>query len=403
MQAAAGRQAPGPCPDAELLGLYAERELGNDEQSTVEAHVAGCVRCQDTVAAFVRSAPGVVGAEVTAGSEPTAAWWRSGWRWLVPVTATAAVATLALWVYRPPAPPEPATVQEEALARPSESSANLSAPTAPPNAGQPAPPAALESAFRADAPKGSASRDEFAAGARQAVAPPAELAKSAKQVESERRDALVSGTLADARERLAATAPAPSPAAPPPPAAPTQVAVPDLREAIAARAPAAAPVTPRSPTAARAEADVNTKPTEMARAGAAEAAANEAGRGLATSGLAGAAAFQRPADLSGRVTYRTREALPAGAVLDVRLLDVSRTDAPAVLLGRTGIVTRGEQVPLAFALRYDAAVITPRGRYALQATITVAGRVAYRTTTVQPVLTSGAPTAGIEVVVEPMR
>ena len=57
MRAAAGRERPGRCPDAELLGLYAERELGGDERPAVETHVAGCARCQAVVAAFVRSAP----------------------------------------------------------------------------------------------------------------------------------------------------------------------------------------------------------------------------------------------------------------------------------------------------------------------------------------------------------
>ena len=30
-EAAAGRHPDGPCPDAEVLGLYAERGLDNDE------------------------------------------------------------------------------------------------------------------------------------------------------------------------------------------------------------------------------------------------------------------------------------------------------------------------------------------------------------------------------------
>jgi putative lipoprotein len=56
-----------------------------------------------------------------------------------------------------------------------------------------------------------------------------------------------------------------------------------------------------------------------------------------------------------------------------------------------------------FTIGYDAAAIDPRFRYAVQVTITVEGRVAYRTTTAHPVLTRGAPAANVEVVVEPMR
>ena len=101
--------------------------------------------------------------------------------------------------------------------------------------------------------------------------------------------------------------------------------------------------------------------------------------------------------------YRTRAALPSGAVVEVRLLDVSRADAPAAVLGRVEIVTRGEQVPVRFALGYDAGVIDPTHRYTVQATITIDGRVAYRTTAAHPVLTNGAPATNIEVVVQDMR
>ena len=107
-------------------------------------------------------------------------------------------------------------------------------------------------------------------------------------------------------------------------------------------------------------------------------------------------------ELTGRVTYRTRAALPPGAIIDVRLLDVSRLDAPAAVRGRVEIVTRGEQVPVPFAVGYDADVIDPAHRYTVQATITVDGRVAYRTTTAHVVLTSGAPVKDIEVVVQPV-
>jgi putative lipoprotein len=138
-----------------------------------------------------------------------------------------------------------------------------------------------------------------------------------------------------------------------------------------------------------------------------KAAAGQESPARATSagalGATAAAPAKRPAQLTGRVTYRTRAALPAGAVIDVRLLDVSRMDAPATLLGRVEIVTRGEQVPVPFTIGYDAAAIDSRFRYTVQVTITVEGRVAYRTTTAHPVLTNGAPATNVEVVVEPMR
>ena len=103
VEAAARRGAGGPCPEPDLLGLYTDRELDDAERGLVEAHVAGCGRCQATVAALVRSAPeaaDVAGAAAT-GAGGVRAWWM-GWRWLVPAAATAAVVTLAVWVGRGP-------------------------------------------------------------------------------------------------------------------------------------------------------------------------------------------------------------------------------------------------------------------------------------------------------------
>jgi uncharacterized lipoprotein YbaY len=116
-----------------------------------------------------------------------------------------------------------------------------------------------------------------------------------------------------------------------------------------------------------------------------------------------AASNRRMVELTGRVTYRTRQALPAGAIIEVQLLDASRADAPSQALGRTSIVTKGEQVPVPFAVAYDASTIDTRRRYVVQATITIAGRVAFRTTTAHPVLTSGGLGTDLEVVVESSR
>jgi putative lipoprotein len=106
--------------------------------------------------------------------------------------------------------------------------------------------------------------------------------------------------------------------------------------------------------------------------------------------------------LEGTVTYRTRQALPAGAVVEVRLVDVSRADAPSVTHARQVLVTGGEQVPIPFALTYAPEVIEPGHRYQVQATITIDGRVRFRTTTAHPVLASDA--AGpVVITVQPSR
>jgi putative lipoprotein len=105
------------------------------------------------------------------------------------------------------------------------------------------------------------------------------------------------------------------------------------------------------------------------------------------------------AEVTGSVTYRDRMALPAGALVTVRLVDVSRQDVAATIIAEQVITTTGQQVPIAFALRYDPAQIQERNTYAVQARIEVDGQLRYTSTEAYLVLTQGRPT-NVEVVVE---
>jgi uncharacterized lipoprotein YbaY len=62
-------------------------------------------------------------------------------------------------------------------------------------------------------------------------------------------------------------------------------------------------------------------------------------------GVAGAG----EAVLSGTVAYRERIALPSGAVVDIKLLDVSRMDVAAEVMAETAIRPE-HQVPIPFEL-----------------------------------------------------
>lgn len=95
-----------------------------------------------------------------------------------------------------------------------------------------------------------------------------------------------------------------------------------------------------------------------------------------------------PASLRGTVFYRERIALPPGATVTVRLLDVSLADAPSRTIAETTIRPRG-QVPVPFVLRYDDRDIRPRRSYALSAEIRDRDRVLFTTTTRYSVLTGG--------------
>src|SRR5215207_3872265 len=76
------------------------------------------------------------------------------------------------------------------------------------------------------------------------------------------------------------------------------------------------------------------------------------------------------ATVAGVATYRERIALPPDTAVRVRLEDVSRADAPAVVLGEH-VITEHGQVPIPFAVSYDPAPVVPNGGYTLRARISV--------------------------------
>ena len=92
--------------------------------------------------------------------------------------------------------------------------------------------------------------------------------------------------------------------------------------------------------------------------------------------------------VTGTVLFRERIALPPGAVVTVRVNDVSRADAPAFVLAATAIPVEG-QVPVPFSLSIDAADVADT------ASISVWARLRSEVGTWQsdaayPVLTGGA-------------
>lgn len=95
--------------------------------------------------------------------------------------------------------------------------------------------------------------------------------------------------------------------------------------------------------------------------------------------------------VSGTVTYRSRMALPPNAVLTVRLVDVSRADAPSVTIAEQRLDTAGRQVPFNWDMAYDRSKIVERNRYSIQAEIRDGGRLLFITDTNYPVITQGNP------------
>ena len=96
--------------------------------------------------------------------------------------------------------------------------------------------------------------------------------------------------------------------------------------------------------------------------------------------------------ITGTVTYLVRMALPPDAAIDVRLEDISRADAPAVVVAENIFAAAGKQVPIPFQLPYSPKDIQSNHRYNLRARITVGDKLLFTTTQAYPVITNGAPT-----------
>ena len=96
--------------------------------------------------------------------------------------------------------------------------------------------------------------------------------------------------------------------------------------------------------------------------------------------------------VTGTVTYRERVALPPTAVITVRLVDVSRADAPAIVLGEQLMQAAGRQVPFPFEIPYDPARIEANYSYAVEARIEQDGKLRFISDRHYAVITRGAPT-----------
>jgi uncharacterized lipoprotein YbaY len=110
---------------------------------------------------------------------------------------------------------------------------------------------------------------------------------------------------------------------------------------------------------------------------------------------------QKQAAVSGTVFYLQRIALSPDASVEVKLVDISRQDVPAVTIAEHRITNPG-QVPVPFELRYDPAKIDPRMTYAVQARIEQDGKPWFISTRVFPVITRGNPKQ-VDVRVDPVK
>jgi uncharacterized lipoprotein YbaY len=108
-----------------------------------------------------------------------------------------------------------------------------------------------------------------------------------------------------------------------------------------------------------------------------------------------------PGTVSGTVSYLSRMALPASAIIEVKLQDVSLADAPAKVIAKEEIPLGERQVPVPFELKFDPGKIDPKHTYSVSASILVDGQLRFISDKAYPVLTRGNPTH-VDVIVKPV-
>lgn len=109
----------------------------------------------------------------------------------------------------------------------------------------------------------------------------------------------------------------------------------------------------------------------------------------------------RVAPLIGTVTSRRMDRLPRGAVLTIRLMDITDPRTALVPIAQRRYDDLGP-LPIPFELSYDPDRIVPNHRYALQAAVTVNGLAAFRTRETYEVFGDGPPRR-VDMVLESVR
>jgi putative lipoprotein len=106
------------------------------------------------------------------------------------------------------------------------------------------------------------------------------------------------------------------------------------------------------------------------------------------------------ASVTGTVIYRERIVLEPDAVVKVQIQDVSRQDVAATVMGEQVIRNPG-QVPIPYQVAYDPKAIQDNHTYSVRARIEDgSGKLLFTSTQNYPVITRGAPTKDVQILLE---
>ena len=96
------------------------------------------------------------------------------------------------------------------------------------------------------------------------------------------------------------------------------------------------------------------------------------------------------AAVTGTVSYRESDPMPASAVVIVTLADTSVTDAAVGQIG-AHVIEEPKTVPVGFSVGFDPADIIDNHSYTVEATISSGDALLWTTDTAYPVITRGNP------------
>jgi putative lipoprotein len=95
--------------------------------------------------------------------------------------------------------------------------------------------------------------------------------------------------------------------------------------------------------------------------------------------------------IQGTATYRERMTLPPAAVFEATIEDVSRADAPSMVIATTRMPAPPNP-PIAFTIAYNLGRIVQNRRYVVRTRILVDGKPFFTSDVATPVITGGNPT-----------
>ncbi len=106
--------------------------------------------------------------------------------------------------------------------------------------------------------------------------------------------------------------------------------------------------------------------------------------------------------VTGTIEFQQKPTFARETIAEVKILDVSLADAPAVTIGMQTIKNLKEG-PIPFAIPYDPGLIKPGHRYSLGVRITTKGRLDYINDTSIPILANGAPSKNVKAPVKQIK